>query len=154
MSCCSPFLPPFFFPIMWSSPPKHRFCLGRRRTKALQPLLCETGQERGKRSLNLGVHPPAPFTQAGKSRLEASEAHPADNGSSGWAEDVGFVENIQHGPLVKRLQVGPGEEEQVRLHPMWVPRSRAGEQLAAHTCAWPASAAAWRRSAGSTAPVS
>ena len=70
------------------------------------------------RLCKVGVHHPSapsycptPFTQAGKSRLEAGKAHPADDSLSGRAEDVGFVENIQHSPLVERLQVVPGERE-------------------------------------------
>lgn len=95
--------------------------------------------------------PPSPLTQAGKSRLEGSEAHPADDGLSGRAEDMGFVENIQHGSLVERLQVVPGERDE--LHPGSVP-GRRPEERGHHTCASPASAGAWRTSAGSTAPAS
>lgn len=56
------------------------------------------------------IAPPETHTQAGKSCLEAGEAHPADDGLSGWAEDVGFVEDIEHSPLVQRLQVAPAGE--------------------------------------------
>lgn len=56
------------------------------------------------------IAPPETRTQAGKSCLEAGEAHPADDGLSGWAEDVGFVEDIEHSPLVQRLQVAPAGE--------------------------------------------
>lgn len=110
----------------------------------------------GLHHLLLPHSPPETFTQAGKSRLEAGEAHPADDGLSGRAEDVGFVEDIEHGPLVQRLQVAPGgqraaglgggDEDEDAKRAIWGARRP--------TCASPASSAAWPWSAGSTAPAS
>lgn len=76
--------------------------------------------------------PPTPFTQAGKSCLEGGEAHPADDGLSGWAKDMGFVENIQHSPLVECLQVVPGERNQ--LHPGSVTSSRPEKRGHPYLC--------------------
>lgn len=154
-------------------PAEGQIALGEPRTKALE--LCKMGQKKKKKKEGLGllkcrvtcgkwgsttsscpIDPPETSTQAGKSGLEAGEAHPADDGLSGRAEDVGFVEDIEHGPLVQRLQVAPGgqraaglgggDEDKDTKRAIWAARCP--------TCASPASSAAWPWSAGSRAPAS
>lgn len=46
---------------------------------------------------------------------------------SGWAEDMGFVEDIQHRSLVESLQVAPRETD--KLHPGLVGRGRGARTL-------------------------